>query len=390
MGWFFSNLHICKTAVVDADALQSDLKEILNAKGYVQKYEPDEADLSLSIYDAGGKWVSVCSDGLDFYTDEAIRDICNPLSERLSADVLTVSCFDSDCLLLNRINRKKDIVAWAKFGSYPGLKMRSTPARWKDIVTDIAQWKSAFTQKYDFAEDALEAIEPLLGLEPNQGTFCDELISELSQQEVQTLYFNLPESAAKPEPPKLSFVSPSLMPCEIGKDQCYFVVNTGGKTKGVAIAFSGSYVEQEELRFRDVRLEYALDRSPRKTIPLSLEKKQTQTGQWVYYAELPEFSIREGVKEGLSWKRKMDEEWKREFGVRFTPEGNPRKLLDITVHFIPLKNPEGQCGWCSWHQYGSKRAYIEEYNRSWSETMQKHHPVDGVKLLNIDDYDIDE
>ena len=180
------------------------------------------------------------------------------------------------------------------------------------------------------------------------------------------------------------------MPCEIGKDQCYFVVNTGGKTKGVAIAFSGSYVEQEELRFRDVRLEYALDRSPRKTIPLSLEKKQTQTGQWVYYAELPEFSIREGVKEGLSWKRKIDEEWKREFGVRFTPEGNPRKLLDITVHFIPLKNPEGQCGWCSWHQYGSKRAYIEEHNRSWSETMQKHHPVDGVKLLNIDDYDIDE
>ena len=171
MGWFFSNLHICKTAVVDADALQSDLKEILNAKGYVQKYEPDEADLSLSIYDAGGKWVSVCSDGLDFYTDEAIRDICNPLSERLSADVLTVSCFDSDCLLLNRINRKKDIVAWAKFGSYPGLKMRSTPARWKDIVTDIAQWKSAFTQKYDFAEDALEAIEPLLGLEPIRERF---------------------------------------------------------------------------------------------------------------------------------------------------------------------------------------------------------------------------
>ena len=362
MGWFFSNLHVRKTAEYDADFFRSALTEILNAKGYVKKNSPDEADLSLSIYDAGGKWVSVCSDGLDFYTEETIRDICNPLSESLSADVLTVSCFDSDCLLLNRINRKLDIVAWAKTGSYPELKMRSTPARWKDIVTDITQWKSVLTQKYDFAEDALDGLEPLLGLTSGQGRFCDELITEQFTEGVQTLYFNLPESASKSEPPKLSFTSPSLMPCEIGKDQCYFVINTGGKTKGVAIAFSGSYVEQEKIRFGDVQLEYDLDRYPRKTIPIQLEKRQMQNGQWIYYAELRDFPIREGVKEGLSWKRKSEEEWKRQFGVRFTPEGDPRKLLDITVHFIPLKNPEGQCGWCAWRWYGSKRACQAEEN----------------------------
>ena len=389
MGWFFSNLHVRKTAEYDADFFRSTLTEILNAKGYVKKNSPDEADLSLSIYDAGGKWVSVCSDGLDFYTEETIRDICNPLSESLSADVLTVSCFDSDCLLLNRINRKLDVVAWAKTGSYPELKMRSTPARWKDIVTDIAQWKSVLTQKYNFAEDALDGLEPLLGLTSGQGQFCDELITEQFTEGVQTLYFNLPESSSKSEPPKLSFTSPSLMPCEIGKDECYFVINTGGKTKGVAIAFSGSYVEQEKIRFRDVQLEYDLDRYPRKTIPLQLEKRKTQTEQWIYYAELPDFPIREGVKEGLPWKRKSDEEWKRQFGVRFTPEGDPRKLLDITVHFIPLKNPEGQCGWCAWRWYGSKRAYIEERNRTWGEIVEEHH-VQGIKLLNPDDYDLDE
>lgn len=362
MGWFFSNLHVRKTAEYDADFFRSTLTEILNAKGYVKKNSPDEADLSLSIYDAGGKWVSVCSDGLDFYTEKTIRDICNPLSESLSADVLTVSCFDSDCLILNRVNKKLDVVAWAKTGSYPELKIRSTPARWKDIVTDIAQWKSVLTQKYDFAEDALDGLEPLLGLTSGQGRFCDELITEQFTEGLQTLYFNLPESASKSEPPKLSFTSPSLMPCEIGKDQCYFVINTGGKTKGVAIAFSGSYVEQEKIRFRDVQLEYDLDRYPRKTIPLQLEKRKTQTEQWIYYAELPDFPIREGVKEGLPWKRKSDEEWKRQFGVRFTPEGDPRKLLDITVHFIPLKNPEGQCGWCAWRWYGSKQACRAEEN----------------------------
>ena len=389
MGWFFSNLHVRKTAEYDADFFRSTLTEILNAKGYVKKNGPDEADLSLSIYDAGGKWVSVCSDGLDFYTEETIRDICSPLSESLSADVLTVSCFDSDCLILNRVNKKLDVVAWAKTGSYPELKIRSTPARWKDIVTDIAQWKSVLTQKYDFAEDALDGLEPLLGLTSGQGRFCDELITEQFTEGVQTLYFNLPESASKSEPPKLSFTSPSLMPCEIGKDQCYFVINTGGKTKGVAIAFSGSYVEQEKIRFRDVQLEYDLHRYPRKTIPIQLEKRQMQNGQWIYYAELRDFPIREGVKEGLSWKRESDEEWKREFGVRFTPEGDPRKLLDITVHFIPLKNPEGQCGWCAWRWYGSKRAYIEELNRAKREIVEEHH-AQGIKFLNPDDYDLDE
>ena len=389
MGWFFSNLHVRKTAEYDADFFRSTLTEILNAKGYVKKNSPDEADLSLSIYDAGGKWVSVCSDGLDFYTEETIRDICNPLSESLSADVLTVSCFDSDCLILNRVNKKLDVVAWAKTGSYPELKIRSTPARWKDIVTDIAQWKSVLTQKYDFTEDALDGLEPLLGLTSGQGRFCDELITEQFTEGVQTLYFNLPESASKSEPPQLSFKSLNFMPCEIGKDQCYFVINTGGKTKGVAIAFSGSYVEQEKIRFRDVQLEYDLDRYPRKTIPIQLEKRQMQNGQWIYYAELRDFPIREGVKEGLSWKRKSEEEWKRQFGVRFTPEGDPRKLLDITVHFIPLKNPEGQCGWCAWRWYGSKRAYIEELNRAKREIVEEHH-AQGIKFLNPDDYDLDE
>ena len=390
MSRFFSNCHIYKSPEFDAEAFPSLLTEILCTLGFLYKNNPEESDFSVSVYDAGGKWLSLCSDGLDFYTDESIQTVCNPLSERLSTDILTVSCFDSDCLLLNRINRKLDVVAWAKIGSYPELKVRSTPARWKGLVSDLSLWKYVLGQEYAFAEDALESIEPLFGLESGQGQFCDELVSEKNAEKVCTYYFSLPETVSKSFPPKLSFPHVSLMPCEIGKEQCCFVINTGGKSKGVAIAFSGSYVEKEEIRFRDVQLEYALDHYPRKTIPLQLEKRKTQTGQWIYYAELPDFPIREAVKEGLPWKRKSDEEEKREFGVRFTPEGDPRKLLDITVHFIPLKNPEGQCGWCVWWYYGSKRAFIEEYNRSWSKIMKKYPQGGGVKTLNSDDYDLDE
>lgn len=381
MGWFFSNFHIKKTAELDADTFQSVLTEVLNTQGYRLADHSDEADLSVSIYDADGAWLSVCSDGLDFYTEESVQRICNPLSDRLSTDVVTVSCFDSDCLLLNRINRKPDVVAWAKIGSYPGLKVRSTPARWSGLVSDTAQWKATLSQKYVFAEDALDSLEPLLGLKHGQGRFCDERIPEDFIKGVRTVYYALPESASKSEPPRLALGVNGLMPCRIGESSIISAINKGGKSRGLAVAFSGSYVEKEDIRFREVQLEYEFDRYPRPTIPLQMEKRQTQTGQWIYWAEIPQFLLREAVKEGLPPRKTREEEFKRGFLVRFTPEGNPRKLLDITVHFIPLKNPEGQCGWCVWMYSGSKRAYIEDYNLGRK---------DDIYLLDPDDYDLDE
>ena len=68
MGWFFSNLHVRKTAGLDSDGLRAALTEILSTQGYQMQNNPNEADLSFSIYDSDGKWVSVCSDGFDFFT----------------------------------------------------------------------------------------------------------------------------------------------------------------------------------------------------------------------------------------------------------------------------------------------------------------------------------
>ena len=381
MGWFYSNLHVKKTEDLDAVSFQHVLTEVLNAQGYRLVDTYDEADLSVSIYDAGGEWISVFSDGLDFYTDESVQKICDPLSDRLCTDVVTISCFDSDCLLLNRINKKIDVVAWAKAGRYPGLKVRSTPARWKDIVPDTTQWKAALSRKYVFAEDALDSIEPLLGLKQGQGRFCHELIPGEFINGVQTVYYVLPESASKGTPPRLALAVNSLSPCRIGESSIISAINEGGESRGLAVAFSGSYVEKEEIRFREVQLEYDFDRYPRPAIPLQIEKRQTQTGQWIYWAEIPEFLLREAVKEGLPPRKAMDEKFKRRFLVRFTPEGNPRKLLDITVHFMPLDNPEGQFGWCVWMYSGSKRAYIEDYNLGRK---------DKIYLLDPDDYDLDE
>lgn len=384
MGFFFSNLQIRKTETVSKDTAFALLAERLEARGFSRVGKADEADLTVSVFDTNGKWISVCSDGIEFDTETSVQSICNPLSQQLKTDVLTVSCFDSDCLLLHRINQISGLDAWAKVGRYPGMKQRSTPAKWKGLVSDVALWTAALKEEQVFAEDALVKLEPLLELLPDQGRFCSELIAEGLYESAESFFFALPE-AEKPKPPQLSLHLPSMMPCDIGKDTFVSAINTGGKSFGIAIAFSGSYVETDEIRFRDVQLEFDFDRHPRPTVPLSLEKRQTQDGRWIYYAEAPQFQLPSGVKEGLPPMKALKEQFRRGFGLRFTPEGNARKRLDITVHFIPLKNPEGQCAWCVWMFSGSKRAFVAQHNQTWAQ-----HQPHGAPLLDENELDLDD
>lgn len=105
MGFFFSNLQIRKTETVSKDTAFALLAERLEARGFSRVGKANEADLTVSVFDTNGKWISVCSDGIEFDTETSVQSICNPLSQQLKTDVLTVSCFDSDCLLLHRINQ---------------------------------------------------------------------------------------------------------------------------------------------------------------------------------------------------------------------------------------------------------------------------------------------
>lgn len=384
MGFYFSNMQIRLTEACSEEAVTEIVTELMLSQGFHRVEKDEDADITVSFYAVKGSWLSVCSDGISFETEEAVRRYCQPISQRLAADVVTVSCFDSDCLLLHRLNSSKGIEAWAKVGRYPGIKQRTTLAKWKDLVTDADQWAATCKADYVFAEDALEKLEPLLALAPEQGRFCSELLAEGQYDGAKALGFALPETE-KPELPALKLMMPSLMPCEIGKDCFVSAVNTGGKSFGLAIIFSGSYVEKDEIRFRDVQLESDFERHPRPTVPVTLEKRKMQDGQWVYYGEAPQFQILPAAKVGLPMQKAMREQFKRAIGLRFTPEGDGRKRLDITVHIIPLRNPAGQCAWCVWHFFGSKQAFVQHHNQTWS-ALQPY----GAKLLNENELELDD
>ncbi len=53
--------------------------------------------------------------------------------------------------------------------------------------------------------------------------------------------------------------------------------------------------------------------------------------------------------------------------LRFTPQGNPRKRLDMGVVLVPEQNWVGQAGWLVWWQFGSKKKYIEIHNSGFEK-----------------------
>lgn len=385
MGLFFSNIHVRRNTQANVGSVQKYFVDSLCRKGYHPVDTEVEADVALYLYDAGGEWISVCGDTIEFEAEESIGPDLTLLSKEFSTDAMAIGCFDSDCLFLNLIDAERQVDAWAKIGRFEGIRRRSNPSEWKGKVTDLVAFKKALKGDYVFAEEALEALEPLFGMVRSQGIFSPELIGEEYNDHVTPLWFALPEGEEKHEPPRFEIKSYSLSPCTLDCDYNFISVrNMGGKTKGLLIAFTGSYVDRDEITFRNVHVQTGFDnRNHFTTIPIELQKEQLKDGRWAYMGKIPSFSIPAAVKKGLPYMREEKEWYKREFGIRFHPTGNARKLLDICVHIVPLKNPAGQCCWCVWHHAGSKRAFIEWHNRQWGQFTP------GQNRLDPNDFDLD-
>ena len=374
MGAYFSNLQIRKTKELDTDKIKEAVSALMEKSRYKAVSNQEEADVTVIIFNGDSPWVSVCSDGIEIYDDKTSEALLRPLSAELDTDVMAVSCFDSDYLFLNLINESKKINAWANVGFHPeGRFPRKTFfSSWKNKVSDIEKFKSIIRKKYDFAEDVLAPLASILDLPAEQGSFREGSLDEIESKKALTcLYFTLPDSESKKNPTNLAITRFSLTPCEIREDSIVTAINTGGSSRGIAIAFTGDYVANEDITFADVRLEYDFDKPSQKEIPVELNKREIAEGKWAYCAEIPHFLIRDRVNPDLPPKKKADLEFAREIGIHFTPLGNPENLLDICVHLIPLSNPQGQCCWCVWLLDGSKEAYVENNSRRLSFFQKK-------------------
>lgn len=389
MGSWFSNFHIRKNETASEAKVVEFLNAWMAAKQYVPCSIETDADGAVAVVTKEGcPWISVYSDLLSFEDPGKLTEIAVPLSAELRADVLGISCFDSDYLYLNLVNSLEKTDAWIGIGSAAGfgIKRRSGLSAWKKIVSDYKAFAESAKKNYVCAEEFLAEAENHLALPAVQGAAAYEYLKEFGlDKNAKYFYFKLPEAIKTKDPVKLVPHRCSGMPCFLGKPSVVDGINVGGESRGLSVYFLGSYVENDEITCSDTCfVKWKNNRT--ESIPFALTKVQLSDGQWAYHYHDPGFRIPPKVDDRLPMSKRFRVENEHSIIVRFVPHGNPRKILDITVALVPDKNPEGQTGWNVWHSWGSKEKFIEQFNKTW-EFPRKMSPATTPPELKVEDFD---
>lgn len=391
MGSWFSNLHIRKNGVMTEETVVKNLIEFMETRNYILSASKDDADGAIAITaDEDCQWISVYSDLLIFEDPEKYTEIAAPLSAVLQTDVLGIACFDSDYLYLNLINAEDQTDAWIGIGSASGLgiKRRTGLTAWKSKVSNFQHFSESAKKEYIFAEGFLIEAESCLDLPANKSSACYEYLEDYNlEKTAKYLYFKLPDEMKPKEPVRLVFHTYSCMPCFLDQPSIVNAINTGEGSKGLSVYFLGPYVENDEITFSDVC--FVKQKNHRmESIPFELTKIQLSNGQWAYYYHDPGFRIEPKVDDRLPISKRLNMSLERSIVVRFTPHGNPRKILDISVVLVPDKNPKGQTGWNAWSKWGSKKAFIEQYNQTWDQSRTTSPNPDACPpALRLEDFD---
>lgn len=385
MGGTFNNIHIRKNAAATEAAVEKIILDYMTSKQYIPCAAEEGADGAIAIVcEADCNWISVYSDMLDFDSKKKYSEYLNPLSQKLGTDVLGISCFDSDCMYMNLVNKADKTNAWLRIGKPYGLGLlvMSSVLAWRNKVSDFAAFSKAAKRKYVVAEDFLAAAERCLGLPTDRSYAPYEHLDDFElDKKAKYLYFKLRDELKKKAPVKLKPLSVSAMPCADGKCDAFSVVNTGDASKGLSVYFLGPYVENDEITFSDVCFVNCKNGGST-VIPFELSKVQLSDGRPAYYYHDPDFVIQSAVSDKLPPIKQLNLETERSITVRFVPHGNPGKMLDISIVLVPDENLEGQCSWNVWQRFGSKKAFIEHYNESCDK-----FPAMGFEKLREEDFD---
>lgn len=388
MGATFTNIHIKKTDTASRGEVEKLLCAMIGKKGFERTADIAAADERVILCEVnGGRWLTVSS---GFFETMGDSRILSELSRELNTDVMSISCFDSDCLNMNLINAADSTDAWVNVGRFEYEERESNYPEWKSRVSDLDKFIEVTQEDHVFAEDVLTHIEELMELPRVQSNLFADHPPENDENVTVTI---LGFSAAQPEntaPPKLRIDYQNLMPAIPSEQQSFIIINTGGASKGLGIVFVGSYIENDEITFTDCKLEFYSSSIP--PIPVELHKVKSVDGSYVLHWRDEEIVLPPAPPEKLSYNRKSELETERGIIFRYTPDGNTRKFLDITVCAAPLQNwTDGQAVTNVWQHFGSKRRYVEWHNKTYLKSFTSYgdFPDDRTGFIREEDYDLD-
>lgn len=385
MGMFFSNIQVKKSDNFSKDDLIARLSENLYSKGYIKQETSENAGIEVMIYcPPESKWISIASDLYDFNNENDTRLAIEYISEKLGTYVIAAACIDSDYAFMHLIGNNNETDGWINSGTpYDGMKKprRTNIAPWKKVVNNFDILKTTTREKYVFAEEMFCSIAENLGMQPEQCILCTSNFELLDEKCITRIYFEAPGDI-KNELPKLKIGSFDLTACVADVNKVVFVNNKGGRSKGVAIMFTGDYIENNEIEIYNATFESDFGSEKRKVVPINFTKRKAQDGKCVLWWEDKNFLIPPAVNDAMPIMKKMQLEFKKQFGIRFFVRGNERKFLDVKVYIIPLENYQnGADCWYVYKHCGTKRKFVEEMLERTNEMYAIYPEEERQRML---------
>lgn len=399
MGVFFSNIHVKKNEGFSKDDLIAMLTENLLSKGYKKLENAENAEAELVIYcSQDSEWISVSSDLYNFCNENDTRSASEAISDKLGTYVIAAACIDSDYAFMHLVGSNNGTDGWINSGApYDGMKLlrRRSIAPWKNVVSDFDGFKAVTKEKYVFAEEMLCNMAEYLGMEPEQCLLEAGHSEILDEKSVTRLFFSAPEEN-KTEPPVLEIKRFTLTPCAPDMNQVVFVNNKGGRSKGIAVMFTGDYIENDEIEIYNATFESDYGSEKRKIVPINFTKRKSQDGKSILWWEDKDFQIPPAVNKTLPIMKQEQLEYEKQFGIRFFVRGNERKFLDIKVFIIPLENyQKGADCWYVYKFSGTKRKFVDDMIDHTNKMLSccpesvRQRVLDDMHLTNPDKYDLD-
>ena len=383
MGSTFTNIHIRKSESVKFSDVEKLLCGEFEKMGFSKAADASSADETVVLCEAdGSSWITVCSGQFERRLSE--------LARALKTDVMLIECVDSDFIEMELVSAD-GTNARVTIGEPYYEKQENSYSEWEGKVSDLPKFIEVTNGDNVFAEDALTHLDELMGLPIVQGgMFGDYPPENREGVTVKVLGFSVAKEPTD-EPPKLNIYHQNGMPAIPGKPEYFSIRNLGGASKGLAIVFTGDYIENDEITFTDCSLELVKNRSEK--IPIELEKIKRDDGSYVLAWRDENIEILPAPDKKLSPSKRDKLEFERSFLFGYTPNGNNRKFLDIKICVAPLQNWEdGQDVTYVWKSFGSKKEYIEWHNEWCGRAFTVecgYFPEDTIGLLREEDYDLD-
>ena len=390
MGMFFSNIHIKMTENLSINDVKNFINANMTEKGYTCTDNNSEAEVTVGLYFSDdSKWITVMSDTFMFNGPDDAKKTAVTFSDKFNTYVIAAACVDSDYLMMNLVNTSDGTDGFINVGDYYGMpyQRNTEPIPWTKVIKNYEDFLSLINEEHVFAEDVFFSAAEMLSMNTEQCCLSTGMLEMVDAKKLVILRYKM-DSVFNNDPPKFEIPMFDLMPCEIGRSHCVFVNNKGGGSKGIAVQFQGDYIENDEITFEDVVFEYKQN-GEIITVPIKLNKYYPPEGKPVLWWRDKNFVIPPAVNPDIPYNRKMDLEFEKEFGIRFTPCGNSRKTLDIKVFIIPLDNQKGSACWYVYKYHKTKRNYIDSHNED-VDRCNLSEAQRAESLLDPDDFDLDD